>query len=60
MCQVIAYKRLKTMKNYNAVTSEWSWSLMRGGRLQDGSSYHKGFDWEKIGVWNRQSKKEQD
>ena len=22
MCQVVAYKRLKTMKNYNAVTSK--------------------------------------
>ena len=36
MCQVVAYKRLKTMKNYNAATSKSG-----RGRLQEVVVYER-------------------
>ena len=48
MCKVVAYKRLKTMKNYNALTSKGGCS-----RLREVPSI--GLDWEKFGVLDRWS-----
>ena len=54
MCQAVSYKRSKTMKNYNAVTSKSG-----GGRLREVVIYDtfqlQDFDWEKLGVWDRWS-----
>ena len=56
MSQVVAYKRLKIMKNYNAVTSKSRRGrlIMGGGRLREvithvGSTiYSKSFSPEKV------------